>query len=134
MLEDLMELIVLLPATVFGKYINVTSIVFETPTGAYGLLPNRLDCVGILESGLLTYTVSNTPTRYIAVDEGVLVKVGNQVRVSVRDAHADNNLEQLTAHVSQQLQAHQDQEREMRTALTRLESGFMQGIKELHTR
>ena len=25
-----MELIVLLPATVFGKYINVTSIVFET--------------------------------------------------------------------------------------------------------
>ena len=89
--------------------------------------------MGILESGLLTYTVSNAPTRYIAVDEGVLVKVGNQVRVSVRDAHADNNLEQLTAHVSQQLQARQEQEREMRTALTRLESGFMQGIKELHT-
>ena len=134
MLDDVMELIVLLPATVFAKYANVTSIVFETPTGAYGLLPNRLDCVGILESGIITYTIANDQPLYIAVDEGVLVKVGKQVRVSVRDAHTDVDLEALTRHVNQKLLARQEQEREMRTALARLDSGFMQGIKELHLR
>jgi F-type H+-transporting ATPase subunit epsilon len=134
MLDDVMELLVLLPATVFGKYHNVTSIVFETPTGAYGLLPNRLDCVGVLESGIITYTIANDQPQYIAVDEGILVKVDKQVRVSVRDAHTNVDLEELTQHVSQKLLARQEQEREMRTALTRLESGFLQGINEMHFR
>ncbi len=132
MTEEIMQLQVLLPSAVFAQYAAVTSIVLETPQGAYGLLPNRLDCVAILEPGILTYTLKDAKPAYIAVDEGVLVKVGKQVRVSVRNAHADSDLEQLKLTVTNEFLKLQEQEREVRAVLARLESGFMRGFNDLH--
>lgn len=129
-----MVLQVLLPSMVFAEHEGVTSIVFETPAGAFGLLPNRLDCVAILEPGIFTFTLKNAQPSYIAVDEGVLVKVGKQVRVSVRGAHADGDLAQLTLKVSNEYEKFQEHEREVRAALARLESGFMRGFQDLHPR
>ena len=132
MTEELMQLQILLPSAVFAQYAAVTSIVLETPQGAYGLLPNRLDCVAILEPGILTYTVKGAKPAYIVVDDGVLVKVGKQVRVSVRNAHADSDLEQLKLTVTNEFLKLQEQEREVRAVLARLESGFMRGFNHLH--
>ncbi|WML89919.1 F0F1 ATP synthase subunit epsilon [Thiothrix lacustris] len=124
-MPDLMHLQILLPFAVFADNTGVTSIVAETPDGSFGLLPQRLDCVAALEPGILTYTTEADGEVYIAVDQGILVKTGNEVRVSVRNAQGGVNLDQLYAAVKDEFLNLDEREREVRTALAKLESGFV---------
>ena len=129
--DQMMQLQVLLPFKVFGSYEAIESIVLETPAGAFGLLPHRRDCVAELEPGILTYTAQGQKPSYMAIDEGVIVKNGQQVWVSVRNAHTDVDLEALKETVKTVFLSLTEQEREVRAVLARLESGFMRGFKEL---
>ena len=61
-------------------------IVVETHEGSFGLLPYRLDCVAALVPGILVYETEAEGEVYLAVDEGLLVKTGLEVLVSVRNA------------------------------------------------
>ncbi len=90
-----MQLKILLPVGVFAEKKDVLRIVAETHNGSFGLLPNRLDCVAALAPGILTYETKGDGTRYLAIDEGVLVKEGASVLVSVRRAIAGTDLNQL---------------------------------------
>ena len=54
--------------------------------GSIGILPRRLDCVAVLRAGILIYENDVGDEVYVAVDEGILIKTGAQVQVSVRDA------------------------------------------------
>ncbi len=87
-----MRLKVLLPYRVFVEKTGVSSIVAETSEGSFGLLPRRRDCVAALVPGILTYQSDADGEVFIAVDEGVLVKTGNEVRVSVRHASTGTDL------------------------------------------
>ena len=84
----LMNLKILLPFQIFAEKTGVVRIVAETREGSFGLLPHRLDCVAALAPGILTYQNEGEGEVYVAVDEGVLVKAGLDVFVSVRDAIA----------------------------------------------
>ena len=127
-----MKLKVLLPYQVFEEIDGVLRIVAETPQGSYGLLPQRLDCVAILEAGILTYQTGISDDNYIAVDEGVLVKTGNLVLVSVRNAIAGLNLGRLREAVEREFININDSERQVRAVLARLESGFARRFAEYH--
>src|ERR1700678_1778981 len=81
-----MNLKVLLPFQVFAEKTGVSRIVAETAEGSFGLLPHRLDCVAALAPGILTYQTEAEGEVFVAVDEGVLVKTGPDVLVSVRRA------------------------------------------------
>ena len=84
-----MHLKVLLPFEVFVDEAEVSRIVAETPAGSLGLLPHRLDCVAALAPGILVYqTAAEGRGLCLAVDEGVLVKTGADVCISVRRADA----------------------------------------------
>src|SRR5277367_7062672 len=91
----LMNLRILLPFQVFAEKIGVSRIVAETRQGSFGLLPRRLDCVAALVPGILIYETEAEGEVYLAVDEGVLVKTGPDVLVSVRNAIAGTDLGQL---------------------------------------
>jgi len=130
---QLMQLQVLLPSKVFASYDLVESIVIETCEGSFGLLPQRQDCVTALEPGILTYTMQGQAPHYLAVDEGVMVKMGKQVRVSVRNAHSGADLAKLKQSVQTEFLSLSEQELEVRAVLARLESGFMRGYKSLHS-
>ena len=80
----LMNLKVLLPFQIFAEKTGVSRIVAETREGSFGLLPHRLDCVAALAPGILIYETEAEGEVYVAVDEGVLVKTGPDVLVSVR--------------------------------------------------
>ena len=92
---DLMNLKVLLPFGIFADETGVSRIVAETPEGSFGLLPHRLDCVAALAPGILIYETEADGEVYVAVDEGVLVKTGLDVLVSVRNAIGGTDLGQL---------------------------------------
>lgn len=123
--DALMILEVLLPFQVFVEAPRVSRIVAETDGGAFGLLPRRLDCVAALVPGILTYEIAGEGERYVAVDEGVLVKVGPQVRVSVRRALAGHDLGELREAVEQAFLSVDEQERRVRSVMAKLESGFL---------
>ena len=61
----------------------------------------------------------------MAVDEGVLVKTGTRVRVSVRRAIRGTDLHQLRAAVEREFLAINEQEQHVRSAMDRLETGLM---------
>src|SRR6202050_5687856 len=90
-----MNLKVLLPFQIFADKTGVSRIVAETREGSFGLLPRRLDCVAALAPGILTYETEAEGEVFVAVDEGVLVKTGADVLVSVRRAIGGRDLARL---------------------------------------
>jgi len=130
-----MNLKVLLPFRVFAAKTGVTRIVAETRAGSFGLLPHRLDCVAPLGPGILEYNTDAEGDVYIAVDEGVLVKTGQDVLVSVRramGATGKDSLKQLRASIEQEFLTLDDQEQSARAAMTKLETGFVRRFLSLH--
>ena len=127
-----MKLKVLLPFQVYTEIDGVKRIVAETSLGSFGLLPQRLDCVAVLAAGILTYETETEGEVYIAVDEGVLVKAGANVFVSVRNAIGGMSLGQLRAAVEREFVSLDEGEKQVRAVLAKLESGFMRRYAELH--
>jgi len=126
-----MNLKVLLPFQVFADLTGVTRIVAETREGAFGLLPHRLDCVAALAPGILMYATDAAGEVYLAVDEGVLVKTGPTVLVSVRRAIGGTDLGQLRAAVEQGFLTLDAQEQGLRSVMARLETGVLRRFMNL---
>jgi len=125
MSPTLMHLKVLLPFQIFAEKTNVSRIVAETREGSFGLLPHRLDCVAALTPGILTYENESDGEVFVAVDEGILVKTGQDVLVSVRRALGGTDLGQLREAVERQFLTLDEHEQSVRTAMAKMESGFL---------
>ncbi len=125
-----MQLDILLPFQVFASEGGVQRIVAHTLQGSLGLLPRRLDCVAALVPGILVYETADGVEHYVAVDEGVMVKAGAQVRVSVRRAFAGADLRLLRQAVEQEFLELNEQEQTVRSAMARLEIGLMRRFME----
>jgi F-type H+-transporting ATPase subunit epsilon len=126
-----MNLKVLLPFQIFAEKSGVSRIIAETPEGSFGLLPHRLDCVAALTPGILIYETDTEGEVYMAVDEGVLVKTGPDVLVSVRRAIGGTDLGQLRDAVDQEFLTLDEQEQRVRLVTTKLETGFLRRFATL---
>jgi F-type H+-transporting ATPase subunit epsilon len=126
-----MNLKVLLPFQVFAEKAGVSRVVAETREGAFGLLPRRLDCVAALVPGILTYETESDGEVFLAVDEGVLVKTGPDVLVSVKRALGGADLGQLRDAVEQEFLALSEHEQNLRSVMAKLESGFLRRFEAL---
>lgn len=127
-----MNLKVLLPYKVFAEKTGVSRIVARSSEGSFGLLPHRLDCVAALVPGILVFETEAEGEVYMAVDEGVLIKSGQDVLVSVRNAIAGTDLSKLHEAVGQEFLNLNDQEKKVRSVLAKLESGFIRRFAEFH--
>ena len=126
-----MRLKILLPFKVFADKSDVLRIVAESRSGAFGLLPNRLDCAVALAPGILTYETKAEGEVYLAVDEGVLVKAGSEVLVSVRNAIGDMDLGELHKAIEREFLNLDEQEKSVRSVLAKLEGGFIRSFAAL---
>ncbi len=127
-----MHLEVLLPFRVFIDKPDVVRIVAETRDGSFGLLPRRRDCVAALVPGILIYETPADGEVFIAVDEGVLVKIGDAVRVSVRRASGGADLASLRDAVQRDYLTLDALELGARAATQKLESGFVGRFARFH--
>ncbi len=132
MQTTLMNLTVLLPFQIFAEKTGVSRIVAETREGSFGLLPHRLDCVAALVPGILIYEIGSGGEIFVAVDEGVLVKTGLDVIVSVRNAIAGTDLGQLRSTVEQEFLNLDEREQSVRSVMAKMESGFISRLAEFH--
>ena len=125
-----MKLKVLVPTKVFLEE-TVNQVNAEGKNGAFGLLPEHIDFVTALAPGILSYWTEEGKEVFIAVDEGILVKCGQEIVVSTEQAVKDADLKTLHQKVEQEFRRLNEQERMTRTALARLEAGLARGILEI---
>jgi F-type H+-transporting ATPase subunit epsilon len=128
--QSLMHLKILLPYGVFADRPSVSRIVAETGHGSFGLLPHRLDCVAALGPGIFTYETEAEGVVYVAVDEGVLVKAGMDVFVSVRHATGGHDLAGLRAAVERDYRKLTEEEKSLHSSLAKLESNFIRRFQQ----
>jgi F-type H+-transporting ATPase subunit epsilon len=127
-----MNLKVLLPFQIFADKTGVSRIVAETQEGSFGLLPHRLDCVAALVPGILIYETQSDGEVFVAVDEGVLVKTGGNVLVSVRRALLGKDLGKLREAVEKEFLTLDENERSVRSVMAKLETGFLRRLATFH--
>lgn len=114
---------------------EVASITATGLDGSFGLRPHHIDFVSALMPGLLSYRRleddEDGEEEYVAVDRGILVKQGDEVRVSVRNAVADAPLEELSDVVEHRFADLGEYERKVQTAVARLEADFLRRFIEM---
>lgn len=120
-----MRLEVLLPFRVFANETGVSSIIAETPGGLFGLLPHRRDCVAALVPGILTYQSQADGEVFLALDEGFLTKIGDEVWVAVRRASRGTDLAQLREAVQRDYLTLDATQQSVRAATSKLEADFV---------
>lgn len=125
-----MNLKVLLPFAVFAEKTGITRIVAETSAGSFGFLPSRLDCVAALVPGIFTFEIEGEGEVYLAVDEGILIKTGTDVLVSVRNAIEGTDLATLREAVQKEFLSMDAQEQSVRQAMAKMESGLIRRFAE----
>jgi len=130
--STLMNLKVLLPFRVFADKTGVSRIVAQSREGSFGLLPHRLDCVAALAPGILIYESEAEGEAYVAVDEGVLVKTGLDVLVSVRNAIGGTDLGKLHEAVKREFLNLNEGEQSVRSVMAKMESDLIRRLAEFH--
>ena len=89
-----------------------------------------MDFVAALAPSIMSYWTQGREY-FLAVDEGTLVKVGEQVLVSTRNAVTHSSLEALRTTVIEEFRMLNEHERQARTALGRLEAAALRRFLEL---
>lgn len=115
-----MNLRVLLPAQVLLDE-EVEKVTAEAGNGSFTLLPRHIDFVAALVPGILSYLTPGGREYFLALDEGILVKQGDQVYVSAARAVPGDDLEQLQDTVRNELKVLGEGEKKARSVMARLE-------------
>lgn len=111
----------------------VTRVAAEAPHGAFVLLPRHADVAMLLVPGLLSYQPPGGDEVFVAVDHGVLVKVGDQVRAACQRALVTGDLGSAAQAVSDRFEVQSADEKRARTALLRVEAEILRRVGELRS-
>jgi F-type H+-transporting ATPase subunit epsilon len=125
-----MKLKILLPAEIFLNE-EVTKVVAEAENGLFCLMPQHIDFTATLLPGVLSYSTTVGEDVYLAVDIGTLVKKGDDVLVSTRNAFRSPELGHLKEVVIAQFREIDEREKKARSAAARLELDLLRRFMEL---
>jgi F-type H+-transporting ATPase subunit epsilon len=125
-----MNLKVLLPAEVLVQE-EVAKVTAEAHNGSFCLLPKHVDFVAALVPGILSFETAGGREAFVAVDEGILVKCGDEVMVSTRNAMRGPDLGQLRRTVEERFKVLDDREKTARSAMVKIEAGFVRRFLEI---
>lgn len=126
----MMRLRVLLPDEVLVDT-QARQVSAEGMEGPFTLLPRHIDYVSALVPGLLSYVTQRDSIVFLAVDTGILVKRGHEVRVSVRNAVRGADLHELHRAVKERFMVESEHEQRAHTALVTLEMDLIRRFIEL---
>ena len=124
-----MKLTVWLPSEVFLDE-DVVRIRAQAENGWFGMLPKHVDTVTALVPSVLIFQRPGQAEEYLAVDHGVLVKCGPEVRVSTRNAVRGTSLEQLKHEVEKKFREREELEKKARAFEAKLETDLVRRLLE----
>ncbi len=125
-----MNLKVLLPTEVLVEE-DVAKVTAEAHNGLFCLLPRHVDFVAAIVPGILSFETVGGRETFLAVDEGILVKCGQEVVVSTRNAVQGPDLGQLRRTVEERFEVLGDREKTARAAMVKIEAGFIRRFLEI---
>lgn len=111
-----------------GQATRMTAV---APNGAFGILPNHADLVTALVPSVLTLTLTDGSEEIFGIDEGLLVKRGHGVEVAIRRGVRGTDLESMKDTVEASFTQIDEEERQARAALSRLEADMVRRFAEL---
>lgn len=109
---------------------KVDKVIAEAQNGFFCLEPRHIDFTSVLRPGIL-YSYEADAEHVIAVDEGVLVKCGEEVLVSVISAITGENLETLEQEVREKFINRKKTEQAAQIALQNMEADLIRRFIEL---
>ena len=125
-----MNLKILLPAGVLVDE-EVDKVTAEAENGYFTMLPRHIDFVAALVPGIFLYLTPAGEERYLAIDEGIIVKQGDQVYVSAARAVTGENLDYLQETVESELKVLDENEKKARIVMSRLEADTLRRFTRL---
>jgi F-type H+-transporting ATPase subunit epsilon len=128
-----MRLKVLTPTLIIVNQ-ETTKVIAEAENGSFCLLPRHIDFVAALVPGILSFFTSEGQEEFVAVDEGILVKVGQEVLVSSRNAVRSSELGKLRQIVDLEFRVKDDREKKALAAGARLEADIVRKFMKLGER
>ena len=125
-----MRLKVLAPAKIIVDK-EAEKIVARGLEGYFCLLPHHVDFVSGLSPGILSLEETAGGEQSLAIDEGILVKCGDEVLVATRNAFMETAAERISAADALARIAPDEEEERCRRVIAGLESDFVeQFLKE----
>jgi len=126
----MINLKILLPEKTFLKR-EVKKIVAEAENGWFCLLPKHVDFNTSLTPGILMLTTPEEKDVFLAIDEGILVKYGEKVIISTRNAIEGEDLGELKNRVEEIFVKTDEREKDAQIALSKLEADFVRSFLNL---
>jgi len=111
-----------------GKATRMTAV---APNGAFGILPNHVDFVTALVPSVMTLSLADGSEEIFGLDEGLLVKKGHAVTVAALRGVQGDDLGSLQDTVEASFIQMDEDERQARSALSRLEADMVRRFAEL---
>lgn len=128
--QNNMRLQILLPTEVLVDEKTV-KIIAEADNGSFCLMPRHIDLISALVPSILCFYDEANHEHFAAIDEGILVKCGQDVYVSTLNGVRGADLISLQALIKDRFLTLQEHDRKVRAALARLEAGALRGFTEI---
>ena len=125
-----MKLKIMLPAGILLEE-EVNKVTAEAENGFFTLLPRHIDFVSGLVPGIFSYEAADKTEHFLALDEGILIKQGEQVSVSTARAVRSDNLDHLQETVENELKVLGESEKKARAVMSRLEADTLRRFTTL---
>lgn len=125
-----MKLKILLPTEILLDE-EVIKVYAEAENGSFCLLPRHIDFATALVPGLLSFITGSGQETFLAVDEGILVKCGQEVLVSTNHAVRGTDLGDLKQTVEEKFRMLDEREKQTRYATAKLEANFVRRFIKL---
>ncbi len=126
-----MELTVCSPLGTVLK-VKIKKVTFETLNGYYTLKPKHVDFVSAMSANIVTYTTEENKDKYVACHQGIVVKKGATVTMSVQKAVMGDTLDDLEVIMEKEFKETNEQRKQLNIAMARLEMGLMRGFNQLN--
>ena len=132
-----MRLKTLMPAGVVVDE-EVARVRFEAKDGSRTFLPRHVDFVTAIVPGVVSFNpIKDGVVQkevFMACDEGILVKQGDIVYLSVRRAVVNKSLDFLVRAIGDEFKKAEEERKVSHAALARLEANLTQGIMRLNSK
>lgn len=125
-----MKLKILLPTQVLMEE-TVSKITAEAINGSFTLLPKHIDFVTSLIPSIFSFFTESGEEQFMAVDDGILVKKGDEVFLSTARAVQGSDMEELQYLVERELKVLGETEKKARSVMARLESDTLRRFMQL---
>ncbi|MFT6091518.1 ATPase [Sulfitobacter sp.] len=111
-----------------GQAVQMTGM---APNGSFGILPNHMDFVTAIVPSVMTLRLADGSEEIFGLDEGLLVKKGHQITVCTLRGVRGDDLGTLQDMVEASFIQMDEDERQARAALSRLEADMVRRFAEL---